>query len=95
MSFISDIKYLLVLLSSILLTACSANNFDILGTPKSSDYLADKQGNKVFTCTGRALYKNTPNTDHFWKYNNLPKGTTEFTCVDGKAYLPEKVPPKN
>ncbi len=29
---------------------------------------------------------------YFWEDNNLPKGTTEFVCVDGKAYLPGKEP---
>lgn len=95
MSFISDIKYLLVLSSSMLLTACSTGSFDIIETPKPSVYLTNRLGNKVFDCNGVALVKRSANTDLFWKRNNLPKGTTEFTCVDGKAYLPEKVPPKN
>ncbi|TCM60890.1 hypothetical protein EC844_13010 [Acinetobacter calcoaceticus] len=38
--------------------------------------------------------KNTPNAEYFWKINNLPKGTTEFVCVDGKAYLPGQEPKK-
>lgn len=92
MRFIFDIKYSLVLSSSILLTACSASNFDILGTPKSSDYLTDKNGNKVFDCRGRAFFKNSTHARIFWSDNNLPKGTTEFTCVDGKAYLKGKEP---
>ncbi|ENV33897.1 hypothetical protein [Acinetobacter gerneri] len=92
MGFISDIKYLLVLLSSILLTACSVGSFDIIGTPKSSVYLTNKQGYKVFDCQGQALVKDWPDTDYFWKENNLPKGTTEFTCVDGKAYVKGKEP---
>ena len=28
----------------------------------------------------------------FWNGNNLPKGTTEFVCKNGKAYLPDQVP---
>ncbi|EPR82771.1 hypothetical protein L289_2689 [Acinetobacter gerneri DSM 14967 = CIP 107464 = MTCC 9824] len=33
-------------------------------------------------------------TRDFWKENNLPEGTIHFVCRDGKAYLPEKAPPK-
>lgn len=58
----------------------------------SPDYLLSKNGGLVRDCNGRTLFKNSPNTIRFWKYNNLPKGTTEFTCVDGKAYLKGKEP---
>ena len=34
----------------------------------------------------------SPWTESFWKNNHLPQGTTEFVCVDGKAYLLKDAP---
>ncbi len=72
-----------------LLSACT---FDILGTPDSSSYLRNNKGEIVQDCSGRTLFKDW--SEKFWHVNNLPKGTTEFVCVDGKAYLPGKEPKK-
>ncbi len=80
-------KVLLYVSSVLLLSACT---FDILGTPSSSSYLRNKKGGFVYSCTGGAISKDF--AVDFWKRNNLPKGTTEFVCVDGKAYLPGKEP---
>ena len=51
-----------------------------------------KNGGFVKNCNGSILFKKDPNADIFWEKNNLPKGTTEFVCVDGKAYLPGNEP---
>ncbi|MDV2439490.1 hypothetical protein QR665_08370 [Acinetobacter gerneri] len=45
-------------------------------------------------CRGRPLVKDGAWTNAFWDNNNLPHGTIYFVCRDGKAYLPEKAPPK-
>jgi ssDNA-binding Zn-finger/Zn-ribbon topoisomerase 1 len=76
-----------------LITGCI--DYNIVPTVDSKDILRKKNGGIVEDCQGGILLKNSPFTKRFWEKNNLPKGTTEFTCVDGKAYLPEKVPPKN
>ncbi|EPR82775.1 hypothetical protein L289_2693 [Acinetobacter gerneri DSM 14967 = CIP 107464 = MTCC 9824] len=38
------------------------------------------------------MFKNDEDNESFWRVFNLPKGTTEFVCVNGKAYLPGKEP---
>ena len=70
-----------------LFSACS---FDIIGTPDDSSYLKNKKGGFVYDCYSGAISKNF--AVDFWERNNLPKGTKEFVCVDGKAYLPGKAP---
>ncbi len=70
-----------------LLSACT---FDILGTLDSSSYLRNKEGGFVYDCRGFTISKDPAR--FFWERNNLPKGTTEFVCVNGKAYLPGKEP---
>ncbi|MGP9637044.1 hypothetical protein [Psychrobacter sp. AOP3-A1-26] len=57
------------------------------------EYLSDDQG-LVGDCQGSHIStKHNPESaaDRFWQANNLPKGTTDFVCKDGKAYLPSKV----
>ena len=70
-----------------LFSACS---FDIIGKPKDSAYLRDKQGAIVFDCDGDAMFKDSAH--FYWDGYNLSRGTTEFVCVDGKPYLPGKAP---
>ena len=57
------------------------------------DYLSNDDG-MVIDCYGDLIGTN-PNTvsaaERFWQANNLPKGTANFVCKDGKAYLPSKV----
>ncbi|MGP9493418.1 hypothetical protein, partial [Psychrobacter sp. AOP7-B1-24] len=75
------------------LTACGTLqnwNSDYLS---GGDYLSNDDG-MVIDCYGDLIGTN-PNTvsaaERFWQANNLPKGTTDFVCKDGKAYLPSKV----
>ena len=70
-----------------LLSACT---FDILGTPKDSVYLRNSKNEIVIDCDGGGISKDF--AKFFWNGNNLPKGTTEFVCKNGKAYLPDQVP---
>lgn len=84
---------ILYILVGTLATGCI--NFNTIPTVDDKDFLLNKNGGIVRNCDGRILTKGWPGTQAFWEKNNLPKGTTEFTCIDGKAYLPEKVPPKN
>ena len=58
------------------------------------DYLSDDQGGLVGNCQGNFIstkHNSESAANRFWQANNLPKGTTEFICKDGKAYLPSKV----
>ncbi|MDQ9010221.1 hypothetical protein RFI36_10785 [Acinetobacter gerneri] len=84
---------ILYILVGTLATGCI--NFNTIPTVDSKDFLRNKNGGIVKDCQGRIMFKNDEDNESFWRVFNLPKGTTEFTCIDGKAYLPEKVPPKN
>ena len=57
------------------------------------EYLKDKQGRLVGDCRGRniSMELSISDADTFWQDNDLPKGTFDFVCKDGKAYLPSKV----
>lgn len=66
--------------------------YNILPTVDDKDFLLKKNGGIVENCKNEPLFKKSPNTNIFWEKNNLPKGTTEFVCVNGKAYLPGKEP---
>ncbi|MEN8281473.1 hypothetical protein [Acinetobacter gerneri] len=84
---------ILYILVGTLATGCI--DFNTIPTIDSKNFLRNKNGGIVRNCEGSILFKKDPNADLFWSFNNLPKGTTEFTCIDGKAYLPEKVLPKD
>lgn len=81
---------------SISLTACFLGSLGPLpmDVNRDNDYLRDKDGYIVDDCRGQALSRAGEQTNFFWDKNNLPRGTTNFVCRDGKAYLPEKAPPK-
>ena len=79
-----------ILICFVCLFSLSACTFDILGTPKDSSYLRNSKKEIVVDCYGGGVSKDF--AVDFWQRNNLPKGTTEFVCVDGKAYLPGKEP---
>ncbi|MBF0658427.1 hypothetical protein IPZ60_06715 [Psychrobacter sp. NG25] len=75
------------------LTACGNLqnwNSDYLS---GGEYLSDDQG-LVINCYGNLIstkHNSESAANRFWQANNLPKGTTDFICKDGKAYLPSKV----
>ncbi|MDQ9010220.1 hypothetical protein RFI36_10780 [Acinetobacter gerneri] len=81
------IFYLLV---GTLATACI--DFNTIPTIDDKNFLLNKNGGIVRNCDGDILTKGWPGTQAFWEKNNLPKGTTEFSCVDGKAYLKGEEP---
>ncbi|TCM60886.1 hypothetical protein EC844_1306 [Acinetobacter calcoaceticus] len=85
-------KMSILLVLSLMLQACV--DMDILMTPDIDSYLTDKDGSFVRNCKGHPLSKKSSWTNDFWERNNLPKGTIDFVCVDGKAYLPGQEPKK-
>ncbi|MEN8281466.1 hypothetical protein [Acinetobacter gerneri] len=93
-------RYLLSLILcglSISLTACFLGSFGPLPVDVHNNtkyYKFPNGGGTVTDCTGAGLAKDSSWTRDFWKENNLPEGTIYFVCRDGKAYLPEKAPPK-
>ena len=65
---------------------------DIINSTSGTKYLKDKNGKDVRDCNNVLITYRGGGREIFWKENNLPKGTTEFVCKDGKAYLPNQVP---
>jgi hypothetical protein len=82
---------------SIALTACILGGLGLLplDVNRDNDYLRNKDGYIVDDCNGNSLSSDSLPTRRFWQENNLPRGTLNFVCRDGKAYLPEKAPPKH
>ena len=75
------------------LTACDdLRNWNSDYLTGGGDYLKDDIG-LVGDCNGKLLSMELKPSaaDKFWQANNLPKGTTDFVCKDGKAYLPSRV----
>ena len=66
--------------------------YDIINSSANIDFLKHKNGNLVSDCTWNPIAIRGGGAERFWKENNLPKGTTEFVCKNGKAYLPNQVP---
>ena len=75
------------------LTACgNLQNWNSDYLSGGTDYLSDNDG-MVPDCNGDHLNltsKPISEAERFWQANNLPKGTANFVCKDGKAYLPNK-----
>ena len=74
----------------IIFPGCSYD-MDFINNGENLKYLKDKNGNNVRDCY-HTLLTLRGGAAIFWKQNNLPKGTTEFVCKNGKAYLPNQVP---
>ena len=76
------------------LTACdSLQNLSSGYLSGGGDYLSNDQG-LVGDCQGDLIvtkHNSKSEADWFWQDNNLPKGTTNYMCKDGKAYLLSKV----
>lgn len=91
-------KYLIpiVCILSIPLAACFLGGLGPLplDVNRDNDYMQFPGGGYVKDCNGSPLSRDSSKTDYFWDKNNLPRGTIHFVCRDGKAYLPEKAPPK-
>lgn len=84
-------KISILVVCSLVLQACV--DMDILMTPDSNDYLKGADGFTLSNCEGGSLSKkNNAKNEAFWKKHNLPKGTINFICVDGKAYLSGQEP---
>lgn len=90
-------KNLFLLVIYLCLTACSIDPLDFYNPTHQKSYLKNNKGEIIDDCTISGDYnfiRVGDDTERFWKGNKLPKGTTEFVCVDGKAYLPGKEPKK-
>lgn len=76
------------------LTACdNLQNWNSAYLSGGTDYLSDNDG-MIPDCNGDYLNltsKPVSEAERFWQDNNLPKGTSNFVCKNGKAYLPSKV----
>ena len=84
-----------ITLISIPLTACFIGSFGPLpmDVNRKNKYLEYPGGGIVLNCRGEALSSaDSSRTRAFWDNNHLPYGTTEFKCVDGKAYLLKDAP---
>ncbi len=77
----------------VLLTACSIDPLDFYNPTHQKSYLKNSLGRAVQDCTDTGRYIALGDSaKEFWKENNLPKGTINFVCKNGKAYLPDQVP---
>lgn len=87
-----NINILLVLIPSItmFITACS---YDVktFSPITRATLLKHPDGSMVVACDGGGIQVGDW-ADRFWKENNLPKGTIDFVCVEGKAYLKGQEP---
>ena len=75
------------------LTACDTlQNWNSTYLSGGGEYLENDQG-IVADCKGNKLSMQLEpsDADLFWQENNLPKGTNDYVCKDGTAYLPNKV----
>lgn len=54
--------------------------------------LKHKDGEVARDCDGSLIPYRGGGRERFWKENNLPEGTTEFYCRNGKAYLSNTLP---
>ncbi|WP_353173584.1 hypothetical protein [Acinetobacter rudis] len=82
-------------LISIPLTACFLGSFGPLpmDVNRKNEYLEYSWGGIVKDCQGKALgAADNLMTKRFWDQNHLPRGTIDFVCVNGKAYLPGQQP---
>lgn len=71
----------------LMLNACA---FDILPRPDPKDYVRRADGSIVNDCKGGGFFKDSPKRlENFWRDNNLPYGTLDYRCKDGKPYMPE------
>ena len=87
-------KYIYKILSVstlvLLIAGCSGFVDSFSPIPKQK-LLKHPDGSLVMRCDGGVITLGD-RADNFWRKNNLPKGTTEFVCVDGKAYLLKDAP---
>lgn len=88
------INIVLVGICLLSLSACDTlDNWNSGYLSGTGDYLRNEQG-MVGDCKGSPLSVKSwtiAGADIFWEDNNLPKGTTNYMCKDGKAYLLNKV----
>ncbi|MGO1283043.1 MULTISPECIES: hypothetical protein [unclassified Psychrobacter] len=76
-------------LTAVLLTGCIKDPAGIHNT-NVDNYILNSEGGWALDCvTNRPLGSDG---DYFWDYNNLPHGTVDYVCKEGRAYLPGQAP---
>ena len=92
----TESKVVITLVFAIFLTACNSdwvtNNWNISPIKTDPEYLKRADGTEVVQCDGAGIPLRNKAPEWFWEENNLPKGTINFVCKNGKAYLPNQVP---
>mgnify|MGYP003607028708 CR=1 FL=1 len=84
--------YKILSVSTLVLFIAGCSDFvDSFSPIPRQKLLEHPNGSSVRDCQGAPLPEGG-GAKEFWRSNNLPKGTTEFVCVDGKAYLPGQEP---
>ena len=86
----SFIRIVIVLHLAVLLCACNMADWSPIKT--EPEYLRYPNGHRVQQCDGSGIPLRNGAPERFWERNNLPKGTINFVCKNGKAYLPGQVP---
>ena len=91
----TESKVVITLVFAIFLTACNSdwvtNNWNISPIKTEPEYLRHPNGQRVLQCDGSGIAMRGAR-EKFWRDNDLPKGTLNFVCKNGKAYLPDQVP---
>ena len=89
-------KVVITLVFALFLTACNSDwvtrNWNISPINKSPEFLRHPDGQIIRQCDGAGIAMRGGAREKFWRDNNLPKGTTEFVCKNGKAYLKGQEP---
>ena len=76
-------------LTALLLTGC-IDNIAGINNSKPDEYILNSKGGWALHCrTNQPLGSDGTN---FWNYNNLPHGTVDYVCKEGRAYLPGQAP---
>lgn len=79
--------YKIVSVSTLIIFITGCSDFvDSFSPIPRQKVLLYADGSSVRDCQGAPL-PDGGGAKEFWRSNNLPKGTIEFICVDGKAYL--------
>lgn len=79
--------YKIVSVSTLIIFITGCSDFvDSFSPIPRQKVLLHADGSSVRDCQGAPL-PDGGGAKEFWRSNNLPKGTIEFICVDGKAYL--------
>lgn len=85
-----NIRVVMVLQLVLFLSACNLADWSPIN--KSPEFLRHPDGQIIRQCDGSGIAMRGGAREKFWRDNDLPKGTINFVCKNGKAYLPDQVP---